>query len=453
MYMNILMVSLGCDKNLCDSEKMLGLLRDKKYNITNDENEADAVIVNTCSFIKDAMEESINSLLEMAQLKKGRLKYLIAAGCLAQRFKDELLQEIPEIDACIGTTSFDKIVDVIEELEAEETSDTGEDDGDKNKVTAFDDIDRLAEPETDKVITSGTFMGYLKIAEGCNKFCTYCIIPHIRGHYRSVPMEKLVKEAKYMASQGIQELVLVAQETTCYGIDIYGEKTLPKLIKELNAIDGIEWIRLLYCYPEEITDELIECFKLYPKLCHYIDMPLQHSEDSILKRMGRRTDKASIKAVVKKLRAAAPDICIRTTLIAGFPGETEEDHRLLMEFLDETEFDRLGVFTYSREEGTPAADFENQVDEETASKWRDEIMELQQEISEDINQSLVGRTVKVVIEGYSPEEAVYVGRTYRDAPGVDGLVFIDTDRELISGTFVDAVIKEAGPYDMIAELL
>jgi ribosomal protein S12 methylthiotransferase len=454
------MVSLGCDKNLCDSETMLGLLRDKSYNITNDETEADAVIVNTCSFIKDAMEESINSLLEMAQLKKGRLKYLIAAGCLAQRFMDELLKEIPEIDACIGTTSFDKIVDVIEELEnAESTS--GDDkketvtgiENEKNKVTVFDDIDRLAEPDTEKVITSGTFMGYLKIAEGCNKFCTYCIIPHIRGHYRSVPMEKLVDEARYMASQGIKELVLVAQETTCYGMDIYGKKTLPELIKNLNEIDGIEWIRLLYCYPEEITNELIECFKLYPKLCHYIDMPLQHSEDGILKRMGRKTDKASIKTVIEKLRSAAPDICIRTTLIAGFPGETEEDHRALMEFLDETEFDRLGVFTYSREEGTPAADFENQVDEETAIRWRDEIMELQQEISADINEDLTGKTFRVVIEGYSSEEGVYVGRTYRDAPGVDGLIFIDTDRELISGTFVDAVIKETGPYDMIAELL
>jgi ribosomal protein S12 methylthiotransferase len=316
----------------------------------------------------------------------------------------------------------------------------------------FDDVDRLAASSTNKVITSGTFMGYLKIAEGCSKFCTYCIIPHIRGHYRSVPMEKLVEEARYMASQGIKELVLVAQETTCYGMDIYGEKALPKLIKELNDIEEIEWIRLLYCYPEEITDELVECFRIYPKLCHYIDMPLQHSEDNILKRMGRRTDKASIIRVIEKLRTAAPDICIRTTLIAGFPGETEDEHQSLMEFLNETEFDRLGVFTYSREEGTPAAGFENQVDEEIASQWRNEIMELQQEISEDINETFVGKTMKAVIEGYSPEEGVYVGRTYRDAPGVDGLVFIDTDRELISGTFVNVVIEEAGPYDMIAVL-
>ncbi len=438
--MNILMVSLGCDKNLCDSEAMLGLLRDKKYNITNDENEADIAIVNTCSFIKDAMQESIDTILEMAELKKGRLKYLIVAGCLAQRYKDEIFDEIPEIDACLGTTSFDRIVEVIEELEKE------------NKCTSvFDPIDRLATADTKKVITSGTFMGYLKIAEGCNKFCTYCVIPRIRGSYRSVPMEKLIAEAKYMAENGIRELVLVAQETSSYGIDLYGKKLLPELIAELNDIEGIEWIRLLYCYPEEITDELIECFVKYPKLCHYIDMPLQHSEDDILKRMGRRTDKAHIRDIVKRLRSAVPDICIRTTLIAGFPGETEDTHRALMEFLDETEFDRLGVFTYSREEGTPAADFENQVDEDTAARWRDEIMELQQEISEDINQGYIGTRLKVIVEGYSPEEAVYVGRTYRDAPGVDGLVFVNSDRELMSGSMIDVLITEVGPYDMIGD--
>lgn len=438
--MNILMVSLGCDKNLCDSEAMLGLLRDKKYNITNDENEADIAIVNTCSFIKDAMQESIDTILEMAELKKGRLKYLIVAGCLAQRYKDEIFDEIPEIDACLGTTSFDRIVEVIEELEKE------------NKCTSvFDPIDRLATADTKKVITSGTFMGYLKIAEGCNKFCTYCVIPRIRGSYRSVPMEKLIAEAKYMAENGIRELVLVAQETSSYGIDLYGKKLLPELIAELNDIEGIEWIRVLYCYPEEITDELIECFVKYPKLCHYIDMPLQHSEDDILKRMGRRTDKAHIRDIVKRLRSAVPDICIRTTLIAGFPGETEDTHRALMEFLDETEFDRLGVFTYSREEGTPAADFENQVDEDTAARWRDEIMELQQEISEDINQGYIGTRLKVIVEGYSPEEAVYVGRTYRDAPGVDGLVFVNSDRELMSGSMIDVLITEVGPYDMIGD--
>ena len=391
--MNILMVSLGCDKNLCDREAMLGLLAKLNNNITNDEQEADAIIVNTCSFIKGAMEESVNTVLEMAKLKQQNLKYLIVTGCMAQRFKDEIFDEIPEIDACLGTSSFDKILDVIEELKARDGIEDAE------EISVYDDIDRLATiTESNKVITSGTFMGYLKIAEGCDKFCTYCVIPHIRGHYRSVPMEQLLKEAEYMASQGIEELVLVAQETTCYGKDLYGEKRLHVLVRELAKIDGIKWIRLMYCYPEEIYDELIDCFKEEPKLLHYIDMPMQHSEDAILKRMGRRTDCASIEAVIGKLREAAPDIAIRTSLIAGFPGETQEEHEALMAFLDEQELDRVGVFTYSREDGTPAATFENQIDEETAEQWRNEIMELQQEISLDKNETFVGKIMQGIIE-------------------------------------------------------
>lgn len=446
--MNILMVSLGCDKNLCDSEAMLGLLAKHNYNITNDEQEADAIIVNTCSFIKDAMEESVNTVLEMAKLKQHNLKYLIVTGCMAQRFKDEIFDEIPEIDACLGTSSFDKILDVIEELKARDGIEDAE------EISVYDDIDRLATiTESNKVITSGTFMGYLKIAEGCDKFCTYCVIPHIRGHYRSVPMEQLLKEAEYMASQGIEELVLVAQETTCYGKDLYGEKRLHVLVRELAKIDGIKWIRLMYCYPEEIYDELIDCFKEEPKLLHYIDMPMQHSEDAILKRMGRRTDRASIEAVIGKLREAAPDIAIRTSLIAGFPGETQEEHEALMAFLDEQELDRVGVFTYSREDGTPAATFENQIDEETAEQWRNEIMELQQEISLDKNETFVGKIMQVIIEGYSSDDDVYVGRTYRDAPGVDGLVFVNCDYELMSGQIVDVRINEVGPYDMIGGIV
>lgn len=446
--MNILMVSLGCDKNLCDSEAMLGLLAKHNYNITNDEQEADAVIVNTCSFIKDAMEESVNTVLEMAKLKQQNLKYLIVTGCMAQRFKDEIFAEIPEIDACLGTSSFDKILDVIEELKARDGMEDAE------EISVYDDIDRLATiTESNKVITSGTFMGYLKIAEGCDKFCTYCVIPHIRGHYRSVPMEQLIKEAQYMASQGIEELVLVAQETTCYGKDLYGEKRLHVLVRELAKIDGIKWIRLMYCYPEEIYDELIDCFRDEPKLLHYIDMPIQHSEDAILKRMGRRTDRASIEAVIGKLREAAPDIAIRTSLIAGFPGETQEEHEALMAFLDEQELDRVGVFTYSREDGTPAAAFENQIDEETATQWRNEIMELQQEISLDKNETFVGKIMQVIVEGYSSDDDVYVGRTYRDAPGVDGLVFVNCDYELMSGQIVDVRIDEVGPYDMIGGIL
>lgn len=446
--MNILMVSLGCDKNLCDSEAMLGLLAKHNYNITNDEQEADAIIVNTCSFIKDAMEESVNTVLEMAKLKQQNLKYLIVTGCMAQRFKDEIFDEIPEIDACLGTSSFDKILDVIEELKARDGIEDAE------EISVYDDIDRLATiTESNKVITSGTFMGYLKIAEGCDKFCTYCVIPHIRGHYRSVPMEQLLKEAEYMASQGIEELVLVAQETTCYGKDLYGEKRLHVLVRELAKIDGIKWIRLMYCYPEEIYDELIDCFKEEPKLLHYIDMPMQHSEDAILKRMGRRTDRASIETVIGKLREAVPDIAIRTSLIAGFPGETQEDHEALMAFLDEQELDRVGVFTYSREDGTPAATFENQIDEETAEQWRNEIMELQQEISLDKNETFVGKIMQVIIEGYSSDDDVYVGRTYRDAPGVDGLVFVNCDYELMSGQIVDVRINEVGPYDMIGGIV
>ena len=446
--MNILMVSLGCDKNLCDSEAMLGLLAKHNYNITNDEQEADAIIVNTCSFIKDAMEESVNTVLEMAKLKQQNLKYLIVTGCMAQRFKDEIFDEIPEIDACLGTSSFDKILDVIEELKARDGIEDAE------EISVYDDIDRLATiTESNKVITSGTFMGYLKIAEGCDKFCSYCVIPHIRGHYRSVPMEQLLKEAEYMASQGIEELVLVAQETTCYGKDLYGEKRLHVLVRELAKIDGIKWIRLMYCYPEEIYGELIDCFKEEPKLLHYIDMPMQHSEDAILKRMGRRTDRASIEAVIGKLREAAPDIAIRTSLIAGFPGETQEEHEALMAFLDEQELDRVGVFTYSREDGTPAATFENQIDEETAEQWRNEIMELQQEISLDKNETFVGKIMQVIIEGYSSDDDVYVGRTYRDAPGVDGLVFVNCDYELMSGQIVDVRINEVGPYDMIGGIV
>ena len=446
--MNILMVSLGCDKNLCDSEAMLGLLAKHNYNITNDEQEADAIIVNACSFIKDAMEESVNTVLEMAKLKQQNLKYLIVTGCMAQRFKDEIFDEIPEIDACLGTSSFDKILDVIEELKARDGIEDAE------EISVYDDIDRLATiTESNKVITSGTFMGYLKIAEGCDKFCTYCVIPHIRGHYRSVPMEQLLKETEYMASQGIEELVLVAQETTCYGKDLYGEKRLHVLVRELAKIDGIKWIRLMYCYPEEIYDELIDCFKEEPKLLHYIDMPMQHSEDAILKRMGRRTDRASIEAVIGKLREAAPDIAIRTSLIAGFPGETQEEHEALMAFLDEQELDRVGVFTYSREDGTPAATFENQIDEETAEQWRNEIMELQQEISLDKNETFVGKIMQVIIEGYSSDDDVYVGRTYRDAPGVDGLVFVNCDYELMSGQIVDVRINEVGPYDMIGGIV
>mgnify|MGYP000314588027 FL=1 len=431
--MKVLLISLGCDKNLVDSEVMLGLLNKAGHQLTNDETEADVVVVNTCAFISDAKEESINTIIEMGELKKtGKLKKLIVAGCLSQRYKDEIMKELPEIDVIIGATNYDKIVEAI-----------GTD-----EESIVDDINYTPRPIAERIVTTNASMAYFKIAEGCNKLCTYCIIPHIRGRYRSMPMDSLIASAEKLASDGIKELVLVAQETTLYGVDLYGEKKLPELLTKLSEIEGIEWIRLLYCYPEEITDELIEVMATNPKICHYVDIPIQHSENVILKRMGRRTSREDIVELVGRLRTAMPDIAIRTTLISGFPGETQELHDGLVDFVDECEFDRLGVFTYSPEEGTPAAEYEDQVDGELAAKWRDEIMELQQEISYEKNQQMIGSTQKVLIEGYLVDDDVYVGRTYRDAPGVDGIVFVSAPYELISGSFVDVKITEANEYDL-----
>lgn len=431
--MKVLLISLGCDKNLVDSEVMLGLLNKASHQLTNDETEADVVVVNTCAFISDAKEESINTIIEMGELKKtGKLKKLIVAGCLSQRYKDEIMKELPEIDVIIGATNYDKIVEAI-----------GTD-----EESIVDDINYTPRPIAERIVTTNASMAYFKIAEGCNKLCTYCIIPHIRGRYRSMPMDSLIASAEKLASDGIKELVLVAQETTLYGVDLYGEKKLPELLTKLSEIEGIEWIRLLYCYPEEITDELIEVMATNPKICHYVDIPIQHSENAILKRMGRRTSREDIVELVGRLRTAMPDIAIRTTLISGFPGETQELHDGLVDFVDECEFDRLGVFTYSPEEGTPAAEYEDQVDGELAAKWRDEIMELQQEISYEKNQQMIGSTQKVLIEGYLVDDDVYVGRTYRDAPGVDGIVFVSAPYELISGSFVDVKITEANEYDL-----
>lgn len=431
--MKVLLISLGCDKNLVDSEVMLGLLNKAGHELTNDETEAEAVVINTCAFISDAKEESINTIIEMGRLKKtGRLKKLIVAGCLSQRYKDEIMKELPEIDVIIGATNYDKIVEAIG---------TDED-------AIVDDINYTPKPVSERIVTTNASMAYFKIAEGCNKLCTYCIIPHIRGRYRSIPMDRLLTSAEKLAADGIKELVLVAQETTLYGVDLYGSKKLPELLTKLSDIEGIEWIRLLYCYPEEITDELISVMAENQKICHYIDIPIQHSENEILRRMGRRTSREDIVSLVSKLRTAMPDIAIRTTLISGFLGETQELHDGLVDFVDECEFDRLGVFTYSPEEGTPAAGYEDQVDGELAAKWRDEIMELQQEISYEKNQELIGSIQRVLIEGYLVEDDVYVGRTYRDAPGVDGIVFVSAPYELMSGSFVDVKITEANEYDL-----
>ena len=436
----ILFVSLGCDKNLVDSEVMLGLLEDKGYAITNEEKEADVVVINTCCFIGDAKEESIENIIEMGKLKEtGKLKALIVTGCLAQRYKDEIQAELPEVDAIVGTTATESIVEAVEETL-------------KGKgYTHFEDINYLPPGHTKRVITSGTYMGYLKIAEGCDKHCTYCIIPKVRGNYRSVPMADLIGQAKYLVENGITELCLVAQETTVYGMDIYGKKMLPELLHELSKIEDLQWIRLLYCYPEEITPELIYEIRDNAKVCHYIDMPLQHCEDSILKRMGRRTTKEEIQNTIQIIRKEIPDIVLRTSLIAGFPGETQDDHEALLAFIDEVEFNRLGVFTYSPEEGTPAAVFEDQVPEETKETWRDEIMALQQEISYDLNSALVGKQMRVIVDGYIYKDQMYMCRSYMDAPGIDGCVFVASEEELLSGDFIDVKITDFNEYDLIGE--
>lgn len=440
--MKILFISLGCDKNLVDTEVMLGMLASRGYEMTNDEQEADIIVINTCCFIHDAKEESIQNILEMAEYKKnGSAKALIVTGCMAERYRQEILDEIPEVDEVLGTTAYDRILDAVDAALA----------GQHEVMTA--DLDALPLPETKRLVTTGGHFAYLKIAEGCDKHCTYCIIPKIRGNFRSVPMERLLKEAQDLAEQGVKELILVAQETTLYGKDLYGEKSLPKLLRELCKISGIRWIRILYCYPEEITDELIQVMKEEPKICHYLDLPIQHANDTILKRMGRRTSKQELIDIVQKLRKEIPDICLRTTLITGFPGETQEQHEEVMEFIDTLEFDRLGAFTYSPEEDTPAATFEDQIDEEVKEDRQADIMELQQEIAFDKAEDMIGREVFVMIEGKVADENAYVGRTYRDAPNVDGLIFINTDVELISGDFAKVKVTGALDYDLIGELM
>ena len=440
--MKILFISLGCDKNLVDTEVMLGMLASRGYEMTNDEQEADIIVINTCCFIHDAKEESIQNILEMAEYKKnGSAKALIVTGCMAERYRQEILDEIPEVDEVLGTTAYDRILDAVDAALA----------GQHEVMTA--DLDALPLPETKRLVTTGGHFAYLQIAEGCDKHCTYCIIPKIRGNFRSVPMERLLKEAQDLAEQGVKELILVAQETTLYGKDLYGEKSLPKLLRELCKISGIRWIRILYCYPEEITDELIQVMKEEPKICHYLDLPIQHASDAILKRMGRRTSKQQLIDTITKLRKEIPDIALRTTLITGFPGETQEQHEEVMEFVDEMEFERLGVFTYSPEEDTPAATMPDQIDEEVKEDRQADIMELQQEIVFDQAEDMIGKEVLVMIEGKVADENAYVGRTYRDAPNVDGLIFVNTDEELMTGDFAKVKVTGAAEYDLIGELI
>lgn len=441
--MNIMFISLGCDKNLVDSEMMIGMLSDKGYFFTDDETKADIIVVNTCCFIGDAKEESINTLLQTAELKKtGRLKTLIAAGCLAQRYKDEIRTEIPEVDVIIGTTAIDEIVKAVEEALKEPSA--------KNNYCR--DINAVPVYGKKRVVTTGGHFAYIKIAEGCDKHCTYCIIPKVRGNYRSVPIENLVTEAEQLAESGVKELILVAQETTLYGMDLYGKKSLPKLLRKLCEIPGIVWIRLLYCYPEEIDDELIKIIKDEPKICHYLDMPIQHGADGILKRMGRRTNQKQLRDIIEKLRKEIPDICLRTTLITGFPGETQEDFEELYRFVNEMEFDRLGIFTYSREEDTPAAMMDNQIDEVVKNARRDELMELQQAIAFEKAERKIGSVMTVMVEGRAVDEDVYVARTYMDAPNVDGYLFLRTNARLMSGDFVRVLVTDSNEYDLIGEI-
>lgn len=443
MEKNILFVSLGCDKNLVDTEEMLGDLSGT-YSFTDDEEQADIAVVNTCCFIDDAKQESIDNILELAERRRnGQLRALVVTGCMAQRYKEEIIEEIPEVDAVIGTTAEDSLADTIAEV-------IGESPREESRVRVGDATAKLRTGK--RVMTTGGWYSYLRIADGCDKYCTYCIIPSIRGHYRSVPMEDLVAEAKELAGQGVKELILVAQETTLYGTDLYGKKMLPELLHRLAQVEGIEWIRLLYCYPEEITRELVQTIKEEPRVLHYLDMPIQHASDAVLRKMNRRTTQAELEEIIGYLRQEIPDICLRTTLISGFPGERQTDHETLLDFVHRMHFDRLGVFTYSREEGTPAAEFSPQVPEALAQKRMEDLMILQQGIAFEQAQEMEGQVVQALVEGKLVGENVYAARTYKDAPGVDGMLFIETQHELMTGDIVPVVITGSQDYDLIGKL-
>lgn len=440
--MKLHFISLGCDKNLVDTEHMLAMLTSDGITLTNQESEADIIIVNSCCFISDAMEESIQTIIDAGMLKEtAKLKYLVVTGCLAERYEEEIREQLPEVDAIVGTNAYDAIVDVIHQLVQGQT------------FSAHKPLTGLPDNFAGRLLTTGGHFAHLKIAEGCDKHCTYCVIPSVRGNFRSVPIEELLQEAKDLTVQGVRELILVAQETTCYGIDLYGHKSLPDLIKQLSEIPELKWIRLQYCYPEEITDELIQVIAENPKVCHYIDMPIQHANDWILGRMGRKTSSQDIRNQILALRKAIPDICIRTTLICGFPGETQQMHEELMKFVSEIQFDRLGCFAYSRQEGTPADGFDGHVDDEVKSAWVADIMKLQQEISARHNQDLIGSELEVFVEGKVTDENAYVARTYRDAPDIDGFIFVQTSRELMTGEFVTVRVTGAYDYDLIGEII
>ncbi len=437
----LLMVSLGCDKNLVDSERMLGILTARGFEITDDENEAEAAVINTCCFIEDARKESIERIFDLSRLKEtAKLKVLIAAGCMAQRYREEILEEIPEIDAIVGTSAIDGIAVAVEQALR------GKKEAVMRDISTDPDLDPL-----NRVVTTGGHYAYLKIAEGCDKRCTYCSIPGFRGHYRSVPKEKLLLEAEKLAASGVKELILVAQETTLYGTDLYGRKCLHELLHGLCSIPGLVWIRILYCYPEEIYPELIDTIASEPKICRYLDLPIQHASDRILKRMARRTTESDLKELIRTLREKIPGIVLRTTMITGFPGETEEDYETCLSFVREMRFDRLGVFMYSREEGTPAAAMKPQIPKKIKKMREAGIMEAQQRISLENNRAKIGSVMDVFVEGSIPEDGVYVGRTAGDAPSVDGFMFFRSRRTLMSGDFVKVKVAAASEYDLHGE--
>jgi len=432
--------SLGCDKNLVDSEVMLGMLSKAGYGMTMDPNEAEAIIINTCSFIHDAKEESINTILEFAELKHtGKLKALVVVGCLTQLYQKEVMNEIEEVDAILGAANYDRILEALEEALV------------GRKYMAFDTIDHEPEVFIERTTETTKHYAYLKIAEGCDNHCTYCIIPKLRGKFRSRKLKSLIEEVKYLVSMGKTEIILVAQDVGKYGLDIYGERRLNQLLGEISEVEGVKWIRLLYVYPEDVTDELIEAIATNEKVLHYIDMPLQHIDDWILKKMARKSRKEAIVQKINKLRIRIPDMCIRTTFIVGFPGETDDMFNNLFDFVKEIKLDRVGVFTYSREENTPAYDMDNQVDEATSIVRQEKIMFEQMGISEEKNQEMIGKELEVIIDGYVPSEEVYLARSYKDTPDVDGYVFITSETELLSGDYIRVVITGANEYDLIGE--
>ena len=436
--MKIYFVSLGCDKNLVDSEHMLADIS-TEYEIVDEVGKADIAIVNTCAFIKDAKEESIDTILDLAKYKDDNLKYLLITGCLAQRYSEDLKDLIPEIDGFVGISGIPNILTDLKRISG------------KEKIFDLPDINNKQHASGKRFLNPPFHYSYLKIAEGCDKKCTYCSIPSIRGNYRSVPMEELVKEAEFLAKNCVKELILVAQETTVYGLDLYKKKSLVELVEKLSSIEGIEWIRLMYCYPEEIDDDLIELIKNNPKVVKYLDIPIQHSSDRILQKMGRRTSKKDIVDLLKKLRKEIPRISLRTSLITGFPTESDEEFEELCDFVKKAKFDRLGVFTYSKEENTPAAKFKPQIKENIKKQRQKKIMEIQREISLKRNKSFVSKVFDAIIDGYDSNEGYYTARIYADAPDIDGCVFVESDEKYLSGEFIKVKISDYSEYDLIGE--